>query len=116
MVRASFMMREHALADRPKRSMIRSSRSLQSSDNGQYFSICLLLMAELQNTFLSGSVVNSFSSANLFILISRALWTRAATVAVFSAGLLFTRFFASTLETQSCTSILSMIGPESLER
>ena len=39
MVRASLMMREHALADRPMRSIRRSSSALQSGDNGQYFSV-----------------------------------------------------------------------------
>ena len=45
----------------------------------------------------------------------RALSTLAATAALDSARRLFTNRLAGTLETISCMSIRSMIGPESLD-
>ena len=47
-VRASFIIRVHDLADSPILSMIFSRSCLQAGLNGQYFSICLLFMAALQ--------------------------------------------------------------------
>ena len=114
-VLASLMILVHARADRPNRSMICSSIDLHSAVRGQYFSIYLLSIAALQTIFLPVSPVLAFSSANLFIWISLALSTLAAMTALLSAGLLCMSFLASTLETQSCTSILSMIGPDSLD-
>ena len=49
MVRASLMMRVHARADKPMLSISFSKSCLHSALKGQYFSICLLFMAALQN-------------------------------------------------------------------
>ena len=50
-VRASLMIRVQARAERPMLSMILSSSCLHSLLKGQYFSMCLLFIAALQNIF-----------------------------------------------------------------
>ena len=96
MVRASLMIRVHARADRPILSIMRSSNALHSLLNGQYFSICLLFMAELQNIF---------SPANLAFCMSRAFLTLSATVLLDSEGLLSTSLRVSIGFIHNCMSI-----------
>ena len=106
-VRASFMIRVHARAERPMRSIRRSSRSLHSRSSGQYFSISLLFIAALQKIP---------SSAKRSRCISLAFMTLRATTSLDSAGRRSTSFFESIGCSQSCISIRSMIGPESFEK
>ena len=108
-VRASLMMRVQARAESPILLMMRSISDLHAGLNGQYFSICLLFMAELQN-------MPSPPFSNLFICVSRALCTLAETSALDSAVCLSTNLRGSTGDIQSCMSIRSMIGPESFDR
>ena len=106
MVRARRMMREQARADRPMRSMRRSSSALQSADRGQNISVWRLFIDALQKTRLSAaSVLVLAADANLALWISRALRTRAAISALVCPGFLLTSMRASTLETINCMSI-----------
>ena len=108
MVRARRMIREHARADRPMRSMRRSSSILQSADRGQNISVWRLFIDALQKTPLSSAPVAVLSAdANRALWISRALRTRAAISALVCPGFLLTSIRASTLETISCMSIQS---------
>lgn len=75
--------------------------ALQAGLRGQYFSICLLFIPELQNTPPS-------SPSNLLRWISLALTTLAATSALDSAALLSTSLLGSTGDIHNCMSIHTM--------
>lgn len=105
-VRASFIIREQARADRSILSIILSSRERHSGEREQNFSICRLFMAALQKMP---------SPANLSVCIFLALETRAAISALDSDSFRFISLRASILETINCMSMRSMMGPESLE-
>ena len=99
-VRASLMMRVQARADSPIFSMILSRMLLHAGLSGQYFSICLLFIAALQN--------RPSSSLNLSLCISLAFKTLAATVALDSAAARSTSLRGSTGDIQICISIHTM--------
>ena len=107
-VRASLMMRVQARADSPIFSMILSRMLLHAGLRGQYFSICLLFIAALQN--------RPSSSLNLSLCVSLAFKTLAATVALDSAAARSTSLRGSTGDIQICISIRSIIGPDSFDR
>ena len=96
MVRASLIIREHALADSPIFSIILSISFLHPVSSGQYLSMSRLFIDALQNIP---------SAANRRFCISLAFNTLSAMAELDSAGFRSTSFLASIGCIHSCMSI-----------